>query len=1149
MKRQTFKCLSIPTTLWKYLKIINWTFLFLILCAAFALAQEEPQPAVALGTQPIELKQPAMVEMGVVTITTLTTDAISSADILSLQIPGDFPGVWDTSVSTLSLSADSSSGLINEAVVYPDGKTLNIVATGNWPVNSKISISNLKINIPEFPSYEQIFSGSVVNLGCISLVVSGSGEKYTADNSILLKVSPLYAGDDGWSQAGSPDAGAVAGYKFANLVSTYSTNTDHCLAGRGFQAVVYAVDSDDNWVTATDTVVMSSVLAADTSTSGNALFYTSNTYATTATTYTLADGWSYVYVKDDTIEAIEIKATKQSDSNIFGTSANTVGFDCDVNGYFYTITTASSPQTVGVGWSAQIVVKDAAAGNTITDAPPTSVTLTSDGNAYFYPDADFTPAEAVTTLSYDLTSGSCAIYVEDDVAENVTLSVNDTYSSLNNSAGGSSSMLVTVATWGVRMDFAYDEAEGSADDTLTIRAWLEQEGNLVNDADLGQATLRIYDASTLQETLTDTSADSGVYWFSWEDTELATGRSYFAQLSIVHGSSTHVGGEDFYLTMDKELDALITSSTSATQTLQATAAGISDEVTDEISPQLAATKADTAKAVTATETTLPAQITSTKNELEPHIYASILNAETQIASGGELVIRYRAPSGTTPTLDLYDPDETSLLDDVAMTAVGTTGVYEYTVDFLSSWGKGFFTVICSESTYGTLDGVTVNVTDADLASVARDVSAVLGSTSDLQNLSGIKGIIDTAFADIANKLALMKEHIVTTIASDMGARIQTIAATQVESIYEAMDTVSDQMQGLGLSAGGDIENLYEVSRASSEDLTYVRNKFIELDNLLMINKKMMDSITYEPIVQIWYEFRQQLSINKKGAKKMEKNKKFGFLNLIILTFCMFILSVAAGLFFTPVAQASIILKAVVVNPSPDTEKEVELKIPLPKEIRPEHVLNAGDMELDFDAQKSVYYAHKKFMLAPKDSIVREIEVIDVWQIDANELSLIRDTADKLWAVCKNSEYEAQVSFLKNNIDSKLNQILQSQKSLPMTPQEHISNYRKNLERLEEIKADLDNLAKVVSKIKPVSGKAIGQLIIFVLLFLALVAVVFIFTWQKYLKSPKLEKLESPEETNEEEKIQRMILIKFFNFSALVFARVINASLYLCYSSL
>ncbi|MFH1678325.1 MAG: hypothetical protein ABH914_01755 [Candidatus Omnitrophota bacterium] len=833
---------------WENIVIVALCFLA---CSCGAVFSEEPELAVTLQTQSIETKQAGIIELGNVTITALSSEAITAPGNLLLKILDNFPAVWDTSVKNLRLTFDSSSGLINEAVVYSGEKTLIIGVTQSWPQNSRITITNLKINIPELPSYEEIFSGEVTNLAYLSLSGFQEGGVLSScfsSNPILLKISPFYAGDDGWSESGSPGIGVVVGYKFTNFQSTYPPG--YYLAGRGFQAVAYAVDSLDNWVTSTDTIILSSYISGSPGSLGSATFYTNSSYTTTTTTYILAEGWKYVYVLDNTSETIELKAEKQGDPAISGVSGPVI-----VEPYAYTIS-STSPRTVGIGFSGAVTLKDIH-NNAITDTPPASVTITSDGNAYFYPDADYSSGQGTGSRSYTLTSGACMIYIKDPVAENITISANDVYNSLNKGAGGTSNLIViTVSQWFVKMDFAYDEAEGVSNDKLTMRVWLEREGNLVNDINLGQVTLDVYDASSFQGTLSAAAPDSnGVYWLSWEDTGLTAGRSYFAKISLAYAGSTHIGGEDFYLTMNKALGTLITDNTTAIQDLQITADALNTTLNDNVVPQVASAKADTAKAVIATEQTIPADITAAKEELEPHIYAGIINTETQVISGGSLVIRYRAPSGTTPVLDAYDADQTLLVNDAAMVQLGTTGVYEKSLTFESSWGKGFFTVICSEPTYNTLDGITINVVSTDLDKLGRDVSSVMGATSDIQGLGDVEEALDNQLTDITGKLYSINERIVEAVNFAAAGVTKMVTREQAENIYQAMGVVSSTMQDLGVSITGDIKELYDVSRSGTDDLNYVRNKFIELENLLLINKEMMDTTSYNPVIRTWYEFR------------------------------------------------------------------------------------------------------------------------------------------------------------------------------------------------------------------------------------------------------------------------------------------------------
>lgn len=242
------------------------------------------------------------------------------------------------------------------------------------------------------------------------------------------------------------------------------------------------------------------------------------------------------------------------------------------------------------------------------------------------------------------------------------------------------------------------------------------------------------------------------------------------------------------------------------------------------------------------------------------------------------------------------------------------------------------------------------------------------------------------------------------------------------------------------------------------------------------------------------------------TKKTEKS----FISRILHPASCFLLLACCVLFLICNAEAGIVVKIAAVNPSPDIEKEVELKAFLPKEVRPEHIFSLGDLELDFDTQQNVYYVHKNFTLAPRASVVREVEIEDIWIIDAGELELVSKETEKYCAICRGTEFASQASFLKNNIDSKLNQIIQLQQLTTVTPQEHISDYRKNLERLREIKADLASLKSLAKSIKPISSKLIWRLILLVVGFLGIVAGAFMYVWHRYLKSSGLERIKPPE---------------------------------------
>ena len=60
-----------------------------------------------------------------------------------------------------------------------------------------------------------------------------------------------------------------------------------------------------------------------------------------------------------------------------------------------------------------------------------------------------------------------------------------------------------------------------------------------------------------------------------------------------------------------------------------------------------------------------------------------------------------------------------------MTEVSGAGIYEYTATFTASWGVGDFSVVCSESSLGTVDAMVITVVKHSLDEVAGMTSAVV----------------------------------------------------------------------------------------------------------------------------------------------------------------------------------------------------------------------------------------------------------------------------------------------------------------------------------------------------------------------------------------------------------------------------------------
>ena len=217
-----------------------------------------------------------------------------------------------------------------------------------------------------------------------------------------------------------------------------------------------------------------------------------------------------------------------------------------------------------------------------------------------------------------------------------------------------------------------------------------------------------------------------------------------------------------------------------------------------------------------------------------------------------------------------------------------------------------------------------------------------------------------------------------------------------------------------------------------------------------------------------------------------------FTNILAIT--VFLLA-----FFLLAAEASIILKVLAVNPSKDQVQKIQVKTYLPKETKPEDVLSKEDLEIAYDTQQGSYYAYGEYELKPTEVLEKSIELRDIWTVSSTEIESLRNDAIKLNGLLKNTEFADRASFLINNIESKLNQIIENQKTQAANPERHISDYRDNLKTIESAKADLALVRSLLARVKSFPTVAIWRLILFIVIFLGLLGASFYFIWHKQLK--------------------------------------------------
>ena len=258
---------------------------------------------------------------------------------------------------------------------------------------------------------------------------------------------------------------------------------------------------------------------------------------------------------------------------------------------------------------------------------------------------------------------------------------------------------------------------------------------------------------------------------------------------------------------------------------------------------------DTAQILTATGTTLPAQITETRTQVEIFMKSEILNRENTVKSGDDLTIRYRTYSALSPSVDIYDGSSAQVVSKGTMTEMSTTGIYEHTVKFWPGWGCGDFTIVCSESVKGSLDALTITVLRTDLEEIAGQVSAVMGTTSGISELQDVAANLNSQFSLVEAPL----QSITTRISSQLGA--VKAASADLDSVYSQLISISGKIKEMTGTKEVSLEELYDVSKEKAQDITYLKNKTQELKAVAEINQKLIDNVANEPVTQIWYEHR------------------------------------------------------------------------------------------------------------------------------------------------------------------------------------------------------------------------------------------------------------------------------------------------------
>ena len=175
------------------------------------------------------------------------------------------------------------------------------------------------------------------------------------------------------------------------------------------------------------------------------------------------------------------------------------------------------------------------------------------------------------------------------------------------------------------------------------------------------------------------------------------------------------------------------------------------------------------------------------------------------------------------------------------------------------------------------------------------------------------------------------------------------------------------------------------------------------------------------------------------------------------------------------ASAEISMKVLVVNPSKTEVKAFDIRSALPPEVKPEHVLDADGLNVEYDSRTGLYLLVGSVTLKPKESVTRHVVLEDVWVIPRQRFTQLRQDMTEISGKLAGSSYEDQGRLLVSTVERRLAEIQASQAQPFLNPQQHISRYREDLKALQLVEADLVSLRQlmVMAALEPASQSALA----------------------------------------------------------------------------
>lgn len=151
------------------------------------------------------------------------------------------------------------------------------------------------------------------------------------------------------------------------------------------------------------------------------------------------------------------------------------------------------------------------------------------------------------------------------------------------------------------------------------------------------------------------------------------------------------------------------------------------------------------------------------------------------------------------------------------------------------------------------------------------------------------------------------------------------------------------------------------------------------------------------------------------------------------------------------------------NPSLVKAVTKEQKHYLPKEVKPEHVVETAGFEIRYDPLRGQSYLWREETLEPGETKRYEVGIIDIWRIRQQKIDNLRERSGETYRFLENTQYKDNADFLMASIKRNLESVEKSQ-AITKSIDRHILDYRANQEyyvQAEHDVAALEDLLEVV----------------------------------------------------------------------------------------